>query len=137
MSEENKALVRQAWDEIFNKGNVDAVDEYFAEDAVMSQAPPGVPPDREGFKQLIRPYLAAIPDFRVVFEDQVAEGDKVASRWSASGTHQGEFAGVAATGNAVDYTGINLIEVRGGKIVAVFGASDQLRLMRQIGALPS
>jgi steroid delta-isomerase-like uncharacterized protein len=137
MSEENKALIRHVWDEIFNKKNLEAVDEYFAEDAVIGFAPPGIPPDREYFKESIGPYLAAFPDLQVALEDQIAEGDKVASRFSVSGTHQGEFAGLAASGKEVDYTGVNFIEVRDGKIVEVWGASDQLRLMRQIGAIPS
>jgi steroid delta-isomerase-like uncharacterized protein len=137
MSKENKDLIRRAWDEIFNKKNLEAVDEYFAEDAVIGFAPPGIRPDREYFKQTIDPYLAAFPDLHVALEDQIAEGDIVASRFSVTGTHKGEFAGLAASGKEVDYAGVNFIEVRDGKIVAVWGASDQLRLMRQIGAIPS
>jgi steroid delta-isomerase-like uncharacterized protein len=137
MSEENKALIRQAWNEIFNNKNLEAVDEYFAKDAALGFAPPGIPADREGFKQMIGPYLTAFPDLHVLLEDQVAEGDNVASRFSVTGTHKGELAGLAATGKKVDYTGVNFIEVRDRKIVGVWGASDQLRLMRQIGAIPS
>jgi steroid delta-isomerase-like uncharacterized protein len=137
MSEENKALIRSAWDEIFNKKNLKAVDEYFAEDATLGFAPPGIPADREGFKQIMGPYLTAFPDLHVVLDDQVAEGDNVASRFSITGTHKGELAGLAATGKEVDYTGVNFIQVRDGKIVAVWGGSDQLRMMRQIGAIPS
>jgi steroid delta-isomerase-like uncharacterized protein len=137
MSEENKALIRHVWDEIFNKRNLEAVDEYFAEDAVIGFAPPGIPPDREYFKETIGPYLTAFPDLNVVVEDQIAEDGTVASRFSVSGTHKGELAGIAASGNEVDYTGVNYIKVRDGKIVEVWGASDQLRVMRQIGAIPS
>jgi steroid delta-isomerase-like uncharacterized protein len=137
MAQEDKDLIQRAWDEIFNKRNLKAVDEYFAEDATIGFAPPGIPPNREFFKQTMGAYLAAFPDLHVVLEDQIAEGDKVASRFSVTGTHKGELAGVAASGKAVDYTGVNFIEVRDGKIVAVWGASDQLRVMRQIGAIPS
>jgi steroid delta-isomerase-like uncharacterized protein len=137
MLEENKALIRKAWDEIFNKRNLEAVDEYFAEDATIGFAPPGLPPDREFFKQTVAPYLTAFPDLKVVLEDQIAEDGTVASRFSVTGTHKGELAGIAASGNEVDYTGVNYIKVRDGKIVEVWGASDQLRVMRQIGAIPS
>ena len=137
MSQESKDLIRQAWNEIFNNKNLEAVDEYFAEDASIGFAPPGVSPDREGFKQVIGPYLSAFPDLHVVLEDQIAEGDIVASRFSVTGTHKGELAGIAASGKEVDYTGVNYITVRDGKIVEVWGASDQLRVMRQIGAIPS
>jgi steroid delta-isomerase-like uncharacterized protein len=137
MLEESKALIRKAWDEIFNQKNLEAVDEYFARDASIGFAPPGVPPNREGFKQIIGPYLTAFPDLHVAFEDQIAEDGTVASRFSVTGTHRGELAGIAASGNKVDYSGVNFISVRDGKIVEVWGASDQLRLMRQIGAIPS
>lgn len=137
MSEENKTLIRRAWDEIFNQKNLRAVDEYFAEDAIIGFAPPGIRPDREGFKQIIGPYLTAFPDLRVVLEDQVAEDGTVASRFKVSGTHKGEFAGLAPSGKQIDYDGLNFIKVRDGKIVEVWGASDQLRLMRQIGAISS
>jgi predicted ester cyclase len=137
MPEENKDLIRRVWDEIFNKGNLDAIDENFAPDAVFPAAPPGVSPNPEGFKQTVSLYRAAFPDLRVVFVDQVANGDKVASRVAMSGTHQGELAGLAATGKEIAIDGINIIEVSGGKIVAVWGVSDQLRMMRQIGAIPS
>jgi steroid delta-isomerase-like uncharacterized protein len=137
MPEDNKTLIRQAWDEIFNKKNLDAVDEYFAEDAAIGFAPPGIPPDREGFKQIIGPYLTAFPDLRVAIEDQVAEDGTIASRFKVSGTHKGEFAGLPPSGKQIDYDGLNFIKVRDGKIVEVWGASDQLRLMRQIGAIPS
>jgi steroid delta-isomerase-like uncharacterized protein len=137
MLEENKALIRKAWNEIFNNGNLEAVDEYFAEDAVIGFAPPEVPAGREGFKQIMRPYQTAFPDLHVVLEEQIAEDGTVASRFSVTGTHRGELAGIAASGNEVDYTGVNYIKVRDGKIVEVWGASDQLRVMRQIGAIPS
>ena len=97
MSEENKDFVRRVWNDIYSKGNLDAVDEDFASDFVWS-APPGVSPDREGFKNMASMYRAAFADIRFEFVDQVAEGDKVANRVVISGTHQGEFAGLAATG---------------------------------------
>ena len=137
MLNENKALIRQAWNEIFNRKNLEAVDEYFARDACIGFAPPGVPPDREGFKQVIGPYLTAFPDLHVALEDQIAEDGTVATRFSVTGTHLGDLAGIAASGKEIDYTGVNFIKVRDGKIVEVWGASDQLRLMQQIGALPS
>ena len=137
MAEENKDLIRRAWDEIFNKGNFDAFENYFASDAAFPSAQPGVSPDLEGFRQAVSAYRTAFPDLCVKFEDQVANGAKVASRVSVTGTHLGVLGKMAATGKEIAIDGINLIEVRDGKIVTIWGMSDQLRMMQQIGAVPS
>jgi steroid delta-isomerase-like uncharacterized protein len=137
MAEENKDLIRRVWDEIFNKGNFDAVEDCFAPDAAFPSAQPGISPDLEGFKQTVSSYRAAFPDLCIKFEDQVANGAKVASRVSITGTHRGALGKLAATGKEIAIDGINLIEVRDGKIVTVWGMSDQLRMMRQIGAVPA
>jgi predicted ester cyclase len=117
MSEENKATVRRLMDEVWNQGNLDAIDESLAPDFVNHDAPPGLPSDREGFKQLAVMYKAAFPDMHLHVEDQLAEGDMVVSRWSAHGTHQGELMGIAPTGKEVTVTGIDIDRFEGGQIV--------------------
>jgi predicted ester cyclase len=117
MSEENKATVRRLMDEVWNQGNLDAIDEGLAPDFVNHDAPPGLPSDREGFKQLAVMYKAAFPDMHLHVEDQLAEGDMVVSRWSAHGTHQGELMGIAPTGKEVTVTGIDIDRFEGGQIV--------------------
>jgi steroid delta-isomerase-like uncharacterized protein len=137
MAEENKDLIRRVWDEIFNKGDFDAVEGDFAPDAAFPTAPPGTSPDLNGFKQLVSMYRTAFPDLRVELEDQVANGAKVASLVSITGTHQGPLGELAATGKKIAIVGINFIEVRDGKIATVRGMSDQMGMMRQLGAIPS
>jgi predicted ester cyclase len=84
----------------------------------------------------------AFPDYRITIDDQVAEADKVATVWTASGTHEGEWASpigpVAATGKAVTWTGTTTLRVVEGKIADVIGTNwDHLGLLQQLGALPA
>jgi steroid delta-isomerase-like uncharacterized protein len=90
-----------------------------------------------GVKQVIAAYRAAFPDVHITIEDLVSEGDKVAERWTMRGTHKGEFAGIPATGKQVTSTGLVIVRIADGKVAEIWGASDQLGLMRQLGAIPS
>src|SRR5215207_10454783 len=95
-TEENKVLARRVLEEIFNKGNLDAADELLAPDFVDHD--PSMPEDvrgPEGFKEYVSAYRSAFPDLHVQIEDQIAEGDKVTTRWTGTGTHEGELAGIA------------------------------------------
>jgi steroid delta-isomerase-like uncharacterized protein len=139
MSEENKALARRSW-EIVTEGSLDALEdalaEVYAEDLVLHE------PDEdivgiEGLKQFVAMIRAALPDLRVTLEDVIAEGDKVVSRWTAQGTHQGELMGIAPTGNRVTITGITIHRIEDGKIVEEWENWDALGMMQQIGAVPS
>jgi predicted ester cyclase len=136
MSEANKELARRVWNEIYGRGNFDVIDEHFTSDFFWLP-PPGVPADAEGFKQMASMYRAAFGDIVFDFVDQVAEGDKVANRVVITGTHQGEFAGVAATGNKIEIDGASFMDVRGGKIASELGLADVMTLMQQVGAMPS
>lgn len=137
MSEQNKAIVRRLYEEIWDKGNLAVLDELQAVDAVDHNRPPGLPPGREGVKQFFRMYLAAFPDVRMVIEDQVAEGDRVVTRWTATGTHKGELMGIPPTGKQVRVSGIDINRLEGGKIIESWGSSDQLGMMQQLGVIPS
>jgi steroid delta-isomerase-like uncharacterized protein len=138
MSEANKALVRREMEEVFDRGNLDAADELYAPDYVIHD--PTSPEDIrgvEGARQFAATYRQAFPDFQATVEDQVAEGDKVATRFTARGTHHGELEGIAPTGNRVEVTGINISRIAGGKIAEEWTNYDALGLMQQIGAVPS
>ena len=137
MSESNKTLLRRDAEEVWNQGNLDAVDELFATDVILHEAPPGVSPGAKGVKQLIAGYRAALPDFHLTIEDLIAEGDRVVNRWSMTGTHKGELMGIPPTGKKVTSTGISIVRIADGKIAEIWGASDQLGLMQQLGAIPS
>jgi steroid delta-isomerase-like uncharacterized protein len=137
-AEENKALTRRVIEEIFTEGNLDLADDLIAPDCVNHD--PAMPEEVhgiEGFKELVRMYRSAFPDLHVEVEDQVAEGDKVATRWTASGTHDGELAGIPATGNWVEITGMEISRISGGKIAEVCINSDDMGMMQQLGAIPS
>src|ERR671921_272666 len=137
--EENKDLTRRSW-EIVTEGSLDtledALGEVYAEDIVMHE------PDEdvrgiEGLKQFVSMIRSALPDLRITLEDDIAEGEKVVSRWRAQGTHQGELMGIAPTGNQVAITGITIHRIEDGKIVEEWENWDALGLMQHIGAVPS
>jgi len=137
MSEDNKALARRQLEEVFNKHNPGAVDEFYAPDFVNHNAPPGMPNDRAGVKAIAAMYLGAFPDVKVTSDFQLAEGDKVVMRWTGTGTHTGELMGIPATGKRIEMTGISIQRIAGGKIVEEWVESDQMGLMQQLGVVPA
>jgi steroid delta-isomerase-like uncharacterized protein len=117
MSEDNKLIVRRWLEEVLTRGNLERVGELFASNYVLHD--PSFPRDvygPEGVKRYVAAYRLAFPDARFAVEDQIAQGDKVVSRWSARGTHRGEFLGIAPTGQEVTVTGIEFDHVAGGRI---------------------
>jgi steroid delta-isomerase-like uncharacterized protein len=136
MSEENKALARR-WAEILNQGNFDLVEEIYAPDFVDHD--PTMPEDvrgPEGAREVYSMYRSAFPDAEVTIEDQVAEGDTVATRWTGRGTHQGELMGVPPSGNRVEVMGVTISRIESGKIVEEWDIYDALGMMQAIGAVP-
>ncbi len=135
-AEENKALARR-WAEIFNQANLDLVDEIYAPDCVLHD--PTMPEDTrgvDGAREFYSMYRSAFPDTEITIEDQLAEGDKVATRWTARGTHQGELMGVPPSGNRVEVAGITISRIEGGKVAEEWDNYDALGMMQQIGAIP-
>jgi steroid delta-isomerase-like uncharacterized protein len=135
-TEANKTIVRQGLEEMFNQGNVAAVDKYLAADYVEHQTMPGQAPGLEGFKQMLSMMHTAFPDFRITIDDLIAEGDKVVVRSTFRGTQKGEFMGIAPTGKAVATTGIDILVMKDGKAVEHWGNEDDLGMMQQLGAIP-
>lgn len=136
-AEENKAVVRAMVEEVFNKKNVDALGDYIAEDMVDHNPPPTDKPGLEGYKDMFRMYLSAFPDLNLQVDDVLAEGDKVVMRVTTTGTHQGDFAGIAATGKKVSFGEIHVVRVADGKMVEHWGVEDQMGMMQQLGVIPS
>jgi steroid delta-isomerase-like uncharacterized protein len=138
MSEENKAIVRREHEEIWNsQGNLDAADEIYAPDYIGHD--PSLPEDIRGVeaaREFAAAYRSAFPDLEFIIEDQIAEGDKVATRLTVRGTHQGDLEGIAPTGNEVEIKGIVFSRIGEGKIAEDWGVFDILGLMQQIGAIP-
>ena len=137
-TEQNKASVRRLMEEVFNRGKTSLVDELFAPDFVEhEELPPGIPPGREAVKQLPAIFRSAFPDFKVTIDDVIAEGDKVAVRSTWSGTHKGEFMGIAPTGKSVSFGVFDIIRIAGGKFVEHWGQMDNLGMMQQLGVIPA
>jgi steroid delta-isomerase-like uncharacterized protein len=135
MDQNNEAVMRRAFEEIMARGNVEIIDELFARDFVGHDTAGGSF-GREEFKQGVRAMLAAFSERQVEIADQIANGDKVATRWLATGTHAGEFHGIPATGRRGTMTGISIDRIAGGKIVESWEVTDDAGLLRQLGAFP-
>jgi len=135
-AEKNKALLRRIFEEVWGAGNLDNIDEYYAADVVNHSAPPDLLPGREGFKVYAGMLTSAFSDADLTIEDQVAEGDRVVTRWSSKSIHTGEFFGIPATGKQVTVTGIGIDRIAGGKVVESWGEYDSMGLMQQLGVVP-
>jgi predicted ester cyclase len=136
-AEQNKALVRRLVEEIQSGHNLGLVNELFDTGFVDHSVPPGLPPDREGVKMQFAMFFRAFPDLRVVIHEQVAEGDRVVTRKTFHGTHQGDLMGIPPSGRPVAFDVIDILRVSNGRITDHWNLVDQLALMRQIGAFPT
>jgi steroid delta-isomerase-like uncharacterized protein len=133
-AQEGKVLVRRFIDEIFVKGNADAVDKLVTSDFTphsWGKMPAGVEP----LKQAVKRVHAGLADVSMKIEDVIAEEDKVAVRLTAHGRHVGEFMGVPASGKEYTISEIHIFHLRDRKIAAHWRDADMLGLMRQVGAL--
>jgi steroid delta-isomerase-like uncharacterized protein len=138
LSDTNKTVSRRFLEEVWNKRNMAVLNEIIANDHVNSGPGtlPGLTPGPEGSKQFVNVYLNAFPDVHFTIDEQIAEGDKVVTRWTASGTHKGELVGIPATGKSSTVTGINVDRIVNGKIVESWGIFDQFGMMQQLGVIP-
>jgi steroid delta-isomerase-like uncharacterized protein len=138
MAEDNAAFIRRWFDEVWNKGRMDAIDEMASPEVIgHGQAQHSTDIGMVEFKKLARDIRSAFPDIHFIIEDVITQGDKVVARWSARMTHAGTFLGTAATGRAVTVTGISVQHIVKGKIVEGWDNWDQLGLLVQIGAVPA
>ena len=137
MPRENKELVRQAIDEIWNGGKYDIVEDFVSNDFVIYgsrstgeiHGPSGV----EAYFGMLR---TAFPDLHFTVQDQIAEGDRVVTRWVARGTHTGELQGIPPTGKECTSSGIDIDRIVNGKVVECWALFDELGLMQQLGVVP-
>jgi steroid delta-isomerase-like uncharacterized protein len=135
--EEAKLRVRRLFEEPW-KGNWDLLDELVAPGYVGWDS--GLPVPVRGLDALreqLRSYADAFPDARVTVQDQVAEGGKVATRWSARGTHAGDIAEIAATGKEVTVSGLTISTLENGQVVEQWTTWDRLGMLVQLGAIPA
>jgi steroid delta-isomerase-like uncharacterized protein len=136
-TERNKAVVRRFIEEIQNKKNWDLFDDMHDPGFVNLSAPPGVPNDLEGGRMFLGAFLNAFPDSHFSVDDMVAEGDRVVTKKTFTGTHTGDFAGIPPTGKHVELTYVDILRVRDGKIVEHWLSMDQLSFMQQLGVIPA
>jgi len=137
MSAANKTILRRFFEELFNTGDLSVADEIVAAGYINHNAVPGETPGREGLKQFVTYIRSAWGDLHFTIEDQIAEGDKVVTRWSASGVHTGEFAGIPPTGKGVNFMAINIHRVVDGQIQEGWLEWDALGMMQQLGVIPA
>ena len=129
--------MRQLMEEALNQGNISLIDELVAPNFVEhEELPPGAPAGREGVKHMFTGIRAAFPNLNVTIDDIIAEGDKVVVRSTWSGTHQGEFMGIPATGKRVSFAVFDIVRYANGKMVEHWGQMDNLSMLQQLGVVP-
>jgi steroid delta-isomerase-like uncharacterized protein len=134
---DHAATMRRAYD-LINAGDVDGFVELLADDFVEHEEIPGLEPTREGVKAFFRMYVAAFPDLRFEAEDMLVSGDKVVTRARVTGTHQGEFMGIPATGKRIDIPVIDIIRFGDDGLGREhWGVLDSLKMMEQLGVVPA
>jgi steroid delta-isomerase-like uncharacterized protein len=136
MAQDNATIVRRFADEVITGGDIDSAGRFVWEDVVEQVPLPGQGPGLEGLKDILRAMRAGFPDLVFSTEEQIAEGDKVASRFGWTGTHTGEFLGIPATGRFVRVWGIVIDRLEEGRIKDTRIIMDTLGLMVQLGVFP-
>ena len=139
-TEKNKAIARRWFTDIITQGQLSVADEIFAASHIIHDphAPPaGWPNGPEGLKMVASLFGGGFSGWNIALEDQIAEGDKVATRWAASATNTGPVMGTPPSGKAVNVTGVNVTRFAEGKIAESWFNFDMLTLLQQIGAIPA
>jgi steroid delta-isomerase-like uncharacterized protein len=136
MAQDNATIVRSFVDEVITKGNIEAAAEYVWEDVIEQVPLPGQGPGLSGLQDILRAMRAGFPDIVFSIQEQIAEHDKVASRFEWTGTHKGEFLGIPATGRPVRVWGVVIDRLKDGRIQDTRIIMDTLGLMAQLGVLP-
>ena len=136
-AESNMALSRRVLDEAFNAGNIDVIDELVTTDFVNHDAAlPEAMIGPDAAKATISGYRSAFPDLRITIEQQIADDQGVATRWSAKGTQEGELMGMPATGKQATVTGITIDRIVEGRIAESWTNWDTLGMLQQLGVVP-
>ena len=132
----NKAIVRRFIEEVFNEGNLAAIAEVVDSGYIMHGPGPAVS-GQQGMQEFVTTYRTALPDYHCTIEDQVAEGDKVVTRWTVRGTQRGELDGIPPTGKPVTLAGIVIDRIANGRMAETWEQADVLGMLQQLGAIPA
>lgn len=138
MSEENKQLLRRWFEEVWNKGRADAIEEMFDEYGIahgLSDDPSNPIRGPRDFRPFHTLFREAFPNMEIVVEDLIAEGDKAVARCSVRAKHEGDFLGRAGSQSPVEFTGIAIVRIENGKIVEAWNNFDFMTLHKQVGLL--
>lgn len=133
--DENKAAARRTY-ELLGARDIEGLRKIADSNFVDHTPYAGQGPGMDGLLEVVQMWLQAFPDFGHRVEEQIAEGDKVMTRYTWWGTHRGEMAGIAPTGKRVEVGGIEIYRIRNGKIADVWRIEDNLSLMQQLGVVP-
>ena len=138
MTDEVTEIVRRDPEEIWTKGNLDAIDETFAEEFVLHDpSSDNTPLGRDEYREYVESYREAFPDMEYTVEAMIADGETVALRYTARGTHEGAFLGVEPTGERVEVSGMEMYRVEADEIVEMWTSYDALGLFQELGVIPS
>ena len=135
--DQNKRLIQRFTEETINRKNLNAIHELVARDFIEHVPFPGQGPGRDGLRDAIGAFLSGFPDIQWTMEEQVAEDEKVVSRFTWTGTHRGEFLGIPPTGRSVKVWGVVMDLVRDGVLSESRIIMDTLGLLQQLGAIPA
>ena len=138
MSAVNEALVRRYVEEVYDQRRLEVADEIFASDFTLHDPDlPGGVHGPEGMKHVVQTFVDAFPDLQVSLDDEFSSGEKVVTRWTSRGTHQGELMGIAPSGNRLEVTAVGIWRVADGKIAEAWVVFDALGMMQQLGVASS
>lgn len=135
MPTDNKSLVRRLYEEVWNMRKLEVARELISPShgvQLMDAADSGIGP--EAYVRIVTEFVTGFPDLKFTVLDLIAENDKVVALWNVSGTHQGEFRGIAPTGKKMSLDGITISQLANGKIMDSYVSWDMWRMIRQLGA---
>lgn len=134
---ENKAVIAAFTTQVLNDKQLEALDRLVAEDFTELDPLPGQRQGREGLKEILAVLFTAFPDMHWTIQEQVAEGEMVVTRFTWTGTHQGVFMGIGATGRKVSVKGVVMDRIVGGRMQESRILMDTLKMMQQLGVIPA
>jgi len=132
-AEQNKILLRRYVEEVWEKQNLDAIDDFLSPFYKRHRSPNTPALTREGQRQLLSQFRTAFPDIQITIEEIIAEDDRIAFRSTMRGTHQAEFLGIAPTGKKITVSLLDMIHIENGKFIEHWGGPDILDLLQQLG----
>jgi steroid delta-isomerase-like uncharacterized protein len=137
MAASTAELSRRIFEDVWNRKNLNAIDELMSADYVHHDAGAIAANGPEGYKKFVTSYMNAFPDAHFTIDDEFTVGVTEITRWTIAGTHEGELAGLPPTGRRISITGISIARIVNGKITESWNNWDALGLMQQLGVVPA